>query len=67
MMPEPRECGMMSGFMIPPPHTTPSDCEEEGEDSDADTDDEDHDAGTVGFACVIILFHLHLACRTTNE
>ena len=26
-----------------------------------------HDAGTVGFACVVIPFHLHLACRTTNE
>ena len=27
----------------------------------------EHDAVTLGFVCVIISFHLHLACRTTNE
>lgn len=26
-----------------------------------------HDAVTLEIACVIISFHLHLACRTTNQ
>ena len=31
------------------------------------SDDWLHAAVTLGFACAIISFHLHLACRTTNE